>query len=563
MKKLFNFKRLTAKMLVGFSIVIILVVILAVYNFAVIKVSNKSAESVKEKQLPLLIADEQLARTMANRIATARGYVLFGGDYRDQFNAYTEQGKHYEDVVKNIETREEFKELIDRTVEWREFVNKEVFDEFEKGNKDVALHNLEKVAPDARDIMDGYEEMADKREELIDKKEQEIISSGEKTQLVSIVISILIVVLSVIVALVTSRTITKPIKKVMQRMKLIADGDLRQEPLKITTRDELGQLMAATNDMNASMREVVTKIDHVTETVSSHSEELTQAANEVTAGSQQIATTMQELASGSERQANSAGDLSASMRTFTTKVEDANTEGKQIQHSSVNVLEMTEEGSQLMGASSEQMVQIDHIVQESVQKVQGLDVHSQNISKLVSIIKDVAEQTNLLALNAAIEAARAGEHGKGFAVVADEVRKLAEQTSESVTDITGIVDRIQSESSNVTQALEAGYKEVEKGTNQITTTGETFTKISKAVTEMATSINTVSKNLSDIAMNSQEMNGVIEDIAAVSQESAAGVEQTSASSQQTSSSMEEVTSSSEELSKLAEELNGLIRQFKL
>src|SRR5699024_11491137 len=113
----------------------------------------------------------------------------------------------------------------------------------------------------------------------------------------------------------------------------------------------------------------------------------------------------------------------------------------------------------------------DQIVHEAVDKVEGLDHDTQEISQLVSVIQNVAEQTNLLALNAAIEAARAGEHGKGFAVVADEVRKLAEQSSNSVKNITDIVETIQNESFNVMDSLSNGYREVTEGTAQIQQTG--------------------------------------------------------------------------------------------
>src|SRR5699024_11327619 len=138
----------------------------------------------------------------------------------------------------------------------------------------------------------------------------------------------------------------------------------------------------------------------------------------------------------------------------------------------------------LMEASTEQMNMIDAMMQEAVQKVEGLDLNSQEISKLVLVIQDIAEQTNLLALNAAIEAARAGEHGQGFAVVADEVRKLAEQVADSVSDITGIVERNHQESNIVTESLQAGYKEVEQGTKQIATNSEMLYGINQAVTEM-------------------------------------------------------------------------------
>lgn len=372
-----------------------------------------------------------------------------------------------------------------------------------------------------------------------------------------------VLLLAIIVSIMVTRSITKPIQQVMKRMKDIASGDLSREPLKSNDKNEIGHLINATNDMNQNMRELLNQIHKVSETVSGQSEELTQSANEVKAGTEQIATTMEELAAGSETQANSASNLASIMGTFTNKVEEANENGERIRKNSGKVLEMTTKGSQLMNSSTEQMVQIDHIVKDVVDKMHNLDNQSQEISKLVSIIKDVADQTNLLALNAAIEAARAGEHGKGFAVVADEVRKLAEQVALSVNDITGIVTNIQNESSVVVNSLKDGYDEVEQGTAQIESTGETFNEISSAINEMAESIKVVTESLSEITANTQEMNGSIEDIASVSEESAAGVEQTAASSQQASSSMEEVAGSSEQLAKLAEELNELVRRFKL
>ncbi|WP_407639273.1 methyl-accepting chemotaxis protein [Bacillus tuaregi] len=272
---------------------------------------------------------------------------------------------------------------------------------------------------------------------------------------------------------------------------------------------------------------------------------------------------MQEIATGSETQANTSSELATAMSIFSGKVQEADEQSEHIQTASNQVLDLTKEGSLLMDASTKQMIKIDHIVKDSVQKVKTLDIQAQQISKLVVVIKDVADQTNLLALNAAIEAARAGEHGKGFAVVADEVRKLAEQTGSSVKDITGIVADIQNGFNLVTESLQAGYGEVEKGTTQIDTTNKTFNVISSSVTQMGDSIHTIAANLSDIAATSEEMSSSIQEIAATAEESAAGIEQTSASIQETTSTMEEVTRSSRDLSELAEELDRMIRRFKL
>ncbi|WP_053218418.1 methyl-accepting chemotaxis protein [Virgibacillus senegalensis] len=371
------------------------------------------------------------------------------------------------------------------------------------------------------------------------------------------------IILGGLLVFLISRSVIRNLNKVIYVSDQIADGNLAVDPINYDGKDEIGRLATSINGMGYSLKNMVEKIAGISETVSGQSEELTQSANEVKAGSQQVATTMQELASGSESQANSASELASVMGDFSQKVQEANERGAHIDETSSHVLGMTEDGSRLMDSSVEQMNKIDKIVQDAVKKVQGLDAQSQEISKLVSVIKDIAEQTNLLALNAAIEAARAGEHGKGFAVVADEVRKLAEQVGVSVTDITNIVSNIQTESSNVTESLQGGYKEVEQGTSQIEKTGKTFASIHSSVSEMVESVQMVSGNLAAIAANSQEMNASIEEIASISEEAAAGVEQTSASSQQTSSSMEEVANSSEQLSRLAEELNGLVRQFKL
>lgn len=217
----------------------------------------------------------------------------------------------------------------------------------------------------------------------------------------------------------------------------------------------------------------------------------------------------------------------------------------------------------MMANSVSQMQSIDNIVKNSVDGVKELDVKSGEISKLVGVIASIAEQTNLLALNAAIEAARVGDQGKGFAVVADEIRQLAEQVSVSVVDITDIVNNIQSESAKLVVGLETGYEQVEKGTNQIQQTGETFNKISSSVESMGNAIKEISNRLAGNRSTTKNMSTNIEEIAGLSEQSAAGIEQTSATAQQTTSTMQEVSSSSEELANLAEKLSNLVERFKI
>ncbi|RDW15636.1 methyl-accepting chemotaxis protein [Oceanobacillus chungangensis] len=564
MKKRFKIKNIRARMTLGFSVIIGLFILFAIYNFFSIYKTNEATREIINYQMELLIVDQELVSNMAQREGYLRGFLLYGDTgMRDRFKDSIEETIALENRLLELNDTEATRVLIDKKIVWGTLTD-EVFETYDNGNEEEAnrIMNSE-VIPLSEEIMTEFQEATNNREDLIQAGGKRIIENGNTTFFISLIVGGLILIFGIASAVLTSRSITKPIKSLMDRMNLVAKGDLSGELLEVRSADEVAQLTVATNEMVLNNRDLLSKISTVSETVSSEGEELTSAANEVKAGSDQIAVTMQELATGSETQANSASDLAAIMVNFTEKVSEANERGQTIHEYSTKVLEMTNEGRSLMEGSQKQMGSIDQLVKDAVQNVRGLDEQSQEISKLVSVIQEIADQTNLLALNAAIEAARAGEHGKGFAVVADEVRKLAEQVSVSVTDITGIVTAIQNEASKIAGSLRGGYEEVEQGTKQIQTTGTMLNEIGESVTKMVQDITAVSGNLYEIVENTQEMNSSIEEIASVSEEAAAGVEEIAASTEQTSSSMDEVAATSVQLSKAAEELEGLVKQFKL
>ncbi len=565
LKSALNFKSLKTKILLAFMTIILLVIILATIMIVTISKTNNKTEQMVDEELALLIANDQLTLSISQRIAAARGYILFGDDlYKNLFDQYTEESQKYEKQVLALSTKKETQEVIDRSVDWEAMVVTDVFERYDSGDEAGAASYLRSsVEPYSNDLIKEFEKLSDIRMESINAQAKSVTDLGKRSLTLTFIISVLVIILGITIALLTSNSITKPIKKVMERMQTIAYGDLTSEPLAITAKDETGQLAMAINQMQVMEKEVMEGIKKASEMLTSNSNELTQSANEVKSGSEQVAITMQELATGSETQATTASNLSVVMGNFTKKVQSTNKSGEKIKDSSMGVLSMTTQGKEYMEDSNRQMAKIDEIVLDAVFKMATLDNQTKEITNLVMIIQKIADQTNLLALNAAIEAARAGEHGRGFAVVADEVRKLAEQVAVSISDITGFVEKIQTESKRVSDSLQTGYTEVQEGTSQIKKTGDTFNQINASVTTMVKGIKDISDNLESIQVNSEIMNSSIEEIASVSEESAAGVEETSAASQEITSSMEEVAGNSEQLADLAKGLAEMVEEFKI
>lgn len=555
------------KLFLSYLVIVAILLGLGAYSVYSLQAMNDNSSRMYENRVtPLndLASIVQLAENTRVQMVTSvlnenPAFTEAAESNLEEINTYITA---YEAHINNAEEQEIFETF---QTEWEDFSaivrNNIILIELE--NFEGAQMGLQQGGGPFQASSEALGELREINQTIAERLNNENTSSYEGTRLIVIILSVVAVAAAVGIALLMGRSIGKPLGRVSSQLRTIAQGDLTVALMRLKRKDEIGTLVKSMNEMQENLKGLIQNVSAASGNLSSQSEELTQSAGEVKAGSEQIAVAMQEVASGSETQANNAGDLASGMETFAVEMQGANTKGEEIHRSSEKVVALTQEGTALMEQTVAQMKNIDGIVKDAVQKVSGLDKQSQKISKLVGVINEIAEQTNLLALNAAIEAARAGEHGKGFAVVADEVRKLAEQVSTSVVDITGIVGDMQEESAGVVQSLEGGYQEVEKGTKQAETTGATFHSINQAVKEMSSGIQVITSSLAAMASNSQEMNATVEEIAAVSEESAAGVEQTSASAQQASSSMQEVTASSEELAKMAEELNELVLKFKV
>lgn len=562
--KLPTFKSIKPKLLVGFLVIIILSGSYSIYNFTALRTIDNKAKNIVDDQLQALLLNEKLLVNISEQISLTRAYILYGyPTYIQRFEELAEENSELETKLAQFDTSEKFKDLIKRRNVLERFTRKSIFEVYDEGGEELAKENLTSMNTQVDRIIEGYYAIVEELESQIENEGRDLLSQSRASFHIGLIISILVTVIGITVALFVANIISNPVQQVSERMRLIARGDLSQQSLKIKTEDEIGRLVNAANQMNEDLKKFLGDIGEVSTSVLSQSEALSVSAHEVKEGSDQVSSTMQELASGSETLANIANDLATSMHRFLEEIKKNHEIGEQNFIASQEILTLTEEGSQLMRVSIQQMEAIDTMVQQVINKVKNLEKHSEEISKIVSVIQEIADQTNLLALNAAIEAARAGEHGKGFAVVADEVKKLSEQVSSSVNDITGIVYTILHETEEVTLSLEEGYEEVEAGTEQILTTGDRFNRMNQSLTNMVKQIQQISAGLNKIDVEGQKMNQSIEEIATFSEQSAAGIEETSANAYQTGHYMEEMAKSSVQLEKLAHRLNELMSRFKV
>ncbi|MDA0676694.1 MAG: methyl-accepting chemotaxis protein [Chloroflexi bacterium] len=419
----------------------------------------------------------------------------------------------------------------------------------------------------------------------------------------------------------------------------VAQGDLTKEAnfrvarIDSDAQDEVGQMAKAynemgeqvdsvgrsINEMTARLRELIGKVREAASELGSSSAQLSDAAEQAGQATQGIATTAQQVATGSQKQAETVQDAVGLIDSLTSevgRVRDGSTRqtervsaarelvqqvAKAITGVAQNAQTATdgsasantaaENGLGVVRQTVEGISRINEAVDVVAKHVSGLGEQSAEIGKIVSVIDDIAAQTNLLALNAAIEAARAGEQGRGFAVVADEVRQLAERVSQATSEIAGLIESVQKGVEDSVRATEAGTKQVAEGTALADSAGKALEEIIRAVGEVSQQIEQISAAAEQVSSSSDEMVSYIdsvkeiaeentqiaegatgstvktkdamENIAAITEESSAAAEESSASTEEMSAQIEELVASAQTLAEMSEDLNKVVEVFKV
>lgn len=356
-----------------------------------------------------------------------------------------------------------------------------------------------------------------------------------KGRLWSVALLTIALVFGVVIATVVGRSISRATNEMLGVIKEIANSNLAVPDVDVHSHDELGQAGSALNSMKRQLATVV-------KTIASTAEQVASASEEISAGATQTAESSRNQSDQTHQAATAMQEMSSTVQQISDNCQKAATTSHQAS-------EAAQRGGSVVDATLSAMKNIADATSKTAVQVVELGKGSEQIGKIISVIDDIADQTNLLALNAAIEAARAGEQGRGFAVVADEVRKLAERTTKATKEIAGMIEAIQSETKNAVQAMERGKAEVEIGVEKTSASGAALKEIVKMSEQVGDMISQIATAATQQSATTEQINANVAQISSATEESSAAADQTAKACQ--------------DLSTLAFDLQKLVSQFRV
>ena len=353
-----------------------------------------------------------------------------------------------------------------------------------------------------------------------------------------------------------------PIHELKETSEIIASGDLTKD-VSLDAKGDIQKLVSSFEMMLNSLREIVSDVRETSSLVSSTSDNLASISEEMNSTTEEVSTAIQRIASGAQHQAEKIKEVVKIVGDQLTSVEQVVSSAESAADASTKASEVAQKGGDSAQVALQKMREIQAVVDGATEIVRKLGERTKEIHQIVNVITNIAQQTNLLALNAAIEAARAGEHGRGFAVVADEVRKLAEGSGRAASQISVLVDQIETETRKAVDQMESGAKDVSVGATVIDSALASLEDIAATIQQTAAMVQEITAATEEQKASAEKIVQAVDDVAKIAEDTSASSEETCISTESLTASMQEMTASAQELARLASLMQSSVERFLL
>ncbi len=558
---------ITKKLLLGFITMMVITVLSGIGIYLQVINIDQQYDKALSEGLPQIYDTSDLDRYIVLEGSQLQTYLL--GDVESLDHMRETEGninKTLQSIASQYNT-EKSKQALANTEEKVKAFQKEIDHVVDLNqNKDVfaaAAYYTGSLLPVRDEVIAASNELSEEIKVFFDQAQQEADKRSKQAFLIAIGVIVLSILVGSAIAYKMNNMIAKPLRVLQNAVMTIAAGDLTSDDLQIRSKDELGQLAASFNTMKNTLKGLLSQLMDNARHLSASAEQLSASTEEVTASSTELAVHAEETSHNTMNSAKFARENAVAMEETAAAVERIADSSTTLQDSAAGTLSVANQGAVDIQSAGQQMDAIYESTKLTTDLIQRLSKQSEDIENISKVITSITAQTNLLALNAAIEAARAGEAGKGFAVVADEVRKLAEESGQSAGQIVTLTNEIQADTRNVERAVQESLRTVETGVNVINNAGASFKKIVNEIDNMKLQIEEISAVTEEISASAKHVSQSVTEIAVSSEATAEQAASSQASSQQQLSTLQEVTAVANDLSGQAIDLQGLVNNFKI